>query len=117
MSEPTSFRRHTDKIRTAIHNLPPVLTHKADVSIKVAPNSTITQDRDGGFSLKLYDTVIVRRSRATTYVDTGGHETATTMVWILSALEALGLPNMGTRAGGVFEVNDIQVDGLTQVAE
>jgi hypothetical protein len=108
---------HTSKLLEGLFRLPPVLTHKADRSTAIAPNVTMTQAWDGMLTVTLYDTVILQRVKSTTYVAHGGHQTATTMRWILSALEALSLPCEGTRKGKTFVVNGVEVDGLTQVAE
>jgi hypothetical protein len=81
---------HTSKLLEGLFRLPPVLTHKADRSTAIAPNVTMTQAWDGMLTVTLYDTVILQRVKSTTYVAHGGHQTATTMRWILSALEARG---------------------------
>lgn len=109
--------QHTDKILKAIYSFPYPNTHKADVSAKLGKDATLTQFSDGSIMLKLYDTVVFRRSMSTSYVDHGGYKTATTMRWVLSMLDALKLPAVGSTANGRFVVNGVDVDGLTQVAE
>ena len=109
--------QHASKILKAINDFPYPNTHKGDVSAKLGRNATLTQFSDGSILLKLYDTVVFRRSMSTSYVDHGGYKTPTTMRWVLSMLDALKLPAVGSTTKGRFVVNGVDVDGLTKVAE
>ena len=109
-------QRHTVKILAAIFELPQPLTHKADVSRRVSPTVEIKQFSDGTFVLSLHGTDVVSRSKGLTTIDHGGFRTATSMVWILSALEALGVDASGSRAKGSFSVNGQEITGPTLLA-
>ena len=110
-------QRHTVKILAAIFELPQPNTHKADVSRRVSPSVEITQYSDGTFILSLHGTDIVTRSQGRTTVNNGGFRTRTSMVWILSTLEALGVDASGSRIKGSFTVNGQEITGPTLLSQ
>ena len=112
----STTQRHTVKILAAMGKLPQPLTHKADATVRVSPTVEITQFSDGTFVLSLHETDVVSRSKGLTTVDHGGFKTGTSMVWILSALEALGVDATGSRAKGSFSVNGQVITGPTLLA-
>ena len=117
--------RHTQKILAAWDRLPDPLTQKADAVVRVAANATLHMSQDGTVWLKLYDTVVAEADSEGLWAAHGGHRTATTMVWLLSALQAFQgrggyfqqEPVTGHRLKGAFEVGGVELEseGLTLV--
>ena len=112
--------RHYQKIRDAIRKLP--TGAKADVSRRLSPSAQLIRYADGTLSLKLYNTVVARyHGTDSTFTDGvapgtlqaahGGHRTATTMTWALSALAAFSNGNMfgGSRAKGTFTIEGVDI--------
>lgn len=110
--------RHTQKILEGLDRLPDPLTQKADAEVRVGANATLHMSQDGTVWLKLYRTIVARSDREGLWAAHGGHRTATTMVWLLSALQAFQgrggyfqqEPVTGHRLGGGFMVGKYQLE-------
>ena len=113
----STTQRHTVKILAAIGKLPQPNTHKADATVRVSPTVEITQFSDGTFVLSLHGTDVVSRTMGRTTIDNGGFRTRTSMVWILSTLEALGVDASGSRVKGSFSVNGQEITGPTLLSQ
>lgn len=113
--------RHFSKISDAIRKLPE--QGKGDVTVRIGPSAQLIRFADGTLSLKLYQTVVARYHGVdSTFTDGvapgtlqaahGGHRTATTMVWALSALEAFsrGQTFGGSRAKGTFTIEGVDIE-------